>query len=330
MAAPRFYSWDDVGSPGRNLSGNTQNRFKQILKACLVDGYGDKKGAGWSIGHEHTNGFSLVSGRGDFVINFVSDLTAQGSYPAMSSYCIHIYCANSITSSDSAIIDGANLCSGDFRRSLTDPMTRHNVGSAREVLKDELSSLHWTVLADENTVIISASTASSKTAPVDFSFSIYFGEVVTTTGIANSLCLSGGITAYNRASYTHTYSAGYSSPKSPVSGLNESVKIDAFPYAREEYEFDPKGEYPAFNCLELLSPKLLSGSLFFGRLKGVVYDGQLHGLSGVGSWLKNLGFSGVDFNDRNKLVALAGNQYCFVRHTCGAGSYLTDNPEFWG
>ena len=45
----QFYSWQDKDAP--QLSNN-DGVIKTILKACLVTGYGDKKGAGWQMPFE--------------------------------------------------------------------------------------------------------------------------------------------------------------------------------------------------------------------------------------------------------------------------------------
>lgn len=45
-----IYRWDDPGAP--QLTDKTQAEWFALLKACLVDGYGDKQGAGWSVAYE--------------------------------------------------------------------------------------------------------------------------------------------------------------------------------------------------------------------------------------------------------------------------------------
>ncbi|BCL59975.1 hypothetical protein DGMP_06680 [Desulfomarina profundi] len=46
MGAPKIYRWDDTDAPiGNGARGSLIN----ILKACLVDGYGSKQAAGWTM-----------------------------------------------------------------------------------------------------------------------------------------------------------------------------------------------------------------------------------------------------------------------------------------
>ncbi len=65
----RMYSSLDAGAPTLpNLSSQRLiDNLKIVLKACLVDGYGSQAAAGWTVGHEHADGFSL--GNGDGFIN---------------------------------------------------------------------------------------------------------------------------------------------------------------------------------------------------------------------------------------------------------------------
>lgn len=46
MGAPKIYRWDDTDAPiGNGARGSLIN----VLKACLVDGYGSKQAAGWTM-----------------------------------------------------------------------------------------------------------------------------------------------------------------------------------------------------------------------------------------------------------------------------------------
>ncbi|BBP81173.1 hypothetical protein PHLH8_08150 [Pseudomonas sp. Pc102] len=46
----RIYRSTDTGAPTRGaLTGLPVNMLRQILRACLVDGYGTQPSAGWSL-----------------------------------------------------------------------------------------------------------------------------------------------------------------------------------------------------------------------------------------------------------------------------------------
>ena len=329
MSTPRFYSWDDDGSPARALSGNHQNRLKQILVPCLVTGYGSKQGAGWTIGHEHANGFSLINADGN-VVNFVSDLPAQAPYPATDSRSIHIYAAESLTDTSNAIIDGANLCSGTYRKGVPELANypRHMLGYGRDPLQSQLSTLQWTLIADDKTFILNCSTLAS-TTNANYSFTIYAGAAVLDNEVTgNFIVLAGDIFSYNGANENYAFSRGYSSPINLSTGLAENAVVGSEPYANS-FSSNPTGQSTKpLARLNLQQPRLFFGSDFVGRLRGVVYDDVLRSLYGWEEHLKVLGFSGTVFTNRGKLVLIDGYNYAFARSFSG-NSILTDNPAFW-
>lgn len=331
MSTPQFYSWDDDGSPARALSGNLQNRLKQILVPCLVTGYGSKQGAGWTLGHEHPNGFSLINADGN-VVNFVSDLPAQAPYPAINNRSIHIYAAESLTDTSNAIIDGANLCSGTYRKGVPELANypRHMLGYAREALDFQLSTLQWTLIADDKTFILNCSSSSSSISNIsNFSFTLFTGKSLLDTEVTgNFVVLGGDVANYNANSSMHAFSRGYSSPINLSTGLAERVEAGTQPYA-STYNITPTLQTAKpLSRLNLQQPRLFYGNDFVGRLRGVVYDDVLRSLYGWEEHLKVLGFSGTDYTDRGKLVSIDGYNYAFARSYSG-NSILTDNPAFW-
>lgn len=52
------YRWDDAGAP--QLTNSKPSEIIAILKKCLVDGYGTKAGAGWSVAFEDVPTFKIV------------------------------------------------------------------------------------------------------------------------------------------------------------------------------------------------------------------------------------------------------------------------------
>ncbi len=329
MSTPRFYSWDDDGSPGRALSGNLQNKLKQILVPCLVTGYGSKPGAGWTIGHEHANGFSLINADGN-VVNFVSNLPAQAPYPAISGESIHIYAAESLTDTNNAIIDGANLCSGTYRKGIPELANypRHVLGYARYPLEWQLSTLQWTLVADDKTFILNCS-ISNINPSTNYSFTLYTGKSLLDTEVTgNFLVLGGDIANYNGSPQSSAFCRGYSSPINLSTGLAERVEVGSQPYASTSTINPSLQATKPLSRLNLQQPRLIYGNDFVGRLRGVVYDDVLRSLYGWEEHLKVLGFSGTDFTDRGKLVSIDGYNYAFARSASG-NSILTDNPAFW-
>lgn len=46
MGAPKIYRWDDTDAP---IGNGARGSLISVLKACLVDGYGSKQAAGWTM-----------------------------------------------------------------------------------------------------------------------------------------------------------------------------------------------------------------------------------------------------------------------------------------
>lgn len=331
MSTPRFYSWDDDGSPGRNLSGNNQNRLKQILVPCLVTGYGDKPGAGWTLEHEHANGFTLSNGHN--YINFVSNLPAMTPYPAMNSYVVHIYAAESLTDTSGAIIDGANLCSGTFRKGIPEDsrFPRHLLGYVSRPLDSQVTTLQWTLVADDKTFTLNCSSSSSIDSAgsgPNYAFTFYAGEANLDAHVTgNFVALGGDIGSYNSSPNIYALGKGYTAPIDLFSSLAQTVNVGSEPYSSTYALGSDAQPGKSLARLNLQQPRLFFADNFLGRLRGVVYDDVLRNY-GWQEHLKVLGFSGSDFTDRGKLVEIDGYNYAFARSASG-NSILTDNPAFW-
>ena len=56
--APTIYRYDDVGAP---VITDGRDRLYQILKACLIDGYGSKAAAGWSVVYDDWSGSGVFT-----------------------------------------------------------------------------------------------------------------------------------------------------------------------------------------------------------------------------------------------------------------------------
>lgn len=327
MSTPRFYSWDDDGSPGRALTGNLQNRLKQILVACLVNGYGSKPGAGWTLEHEHENGFTLSNG--DAYVNFVSNLAAQSPKPAMHENAIHMYVAESLTDTSKAIIDGVNLCSGSYRRE-NSLNNRHALGRAGNLLVAHLDYMQWTLVADDKTFTINFSAGwSARNADTkDYSFTLYVGRVGLSNEVSGNFVVAGGATAaYDATPFMYGF-LGFTATRDLYTGLPQSALHSIEPYGAT-YDLNPDLDIdtpPQF--LNFQQPRLTSGQRFVGRLRGVVYDDIIRSLYGWKTALRSLGFTGTDFADRGKPVKIGDYQYAYARSHSGS-CFLTDNPVFW-
>lgn len=142
-----IYTHFDAGAP--TLSGNTAfSKVRDILKACLVDGYGDKPAAGWTMPHNLSDGFSLSNGDG------VASFTMRATNPDQ----LDIYAMESITDASTKIPSGVNRRSGvwsDLENAASS--ARHYLNFGSHVSQGSLNFTpygnRWTVVADEKTCI---------------------------------------------------------------------------------------------------------------------------------------------------------------------------------
>ena len=328
MTAPRFYSWDDDGSPGRALTGNLQNRLKQILVACLVNGYGSKPGAGWTLEHEHANGFTLSNG--DAYVNFVSNLPANAPYPAMSPWAIHLYAAESIQAGhDGPVIRGLNVCSGPYRDGFSEVAgyPRHGF-EAINPLSNQMSSMQWTLIADEKTFSISVSSNNAATLATA-QFTLYIGSIKSQLGLISDFIMLGGSNAvYSSGGECRTLCGGFTSLRDLSTGALGYTAISTRPFAMKP------NEYPALSFsgpvpseIRLRSPVIFSGDGYVGDLRGVVYD-DIISSDGWPTYLRSLGFSGGSFADRGKVLTVGDFKYAYIIGY-GGGFVMTNDPAFW-
>lgn len=95
----RVYSSLDTGAPvlaGARLLDN----LRTVLLAALVNGYGGKPGAGWTVAHNVADGFSLSNGEG--VISIVHS----------NSQAVAVYIMEAVTDPSTALPGGINRRSG--------------------------------------------------------------------------------------------------------------------------------------------------------------------------------------------------------------------------
>lgn len=317
MSTLRTYSWDDAGSPGRNLTGNYQNKIKQILKACLIDGYGDKLAAGWEMVHEHPNGFSMTNGDG--YINLVSGLAG------MSDRSIHIYQVLSVTGTTGAILEGEGLCSGDYHQDRSETGSRHMISLASVLSRPALT--RWLVVADHKTCILAIYRSS-----VSYEWeTLYFGNTkpLTIDGSSEFVVLGG--LKYSSASYdpSHFFKDGTIATDPGTGLVNLTGKMPTTIYSKSS-----SGSSPELHSIDTqalsefsLSPDFaVFNNKIFGYLRGVAVSIPLrHALKGQ-SYLA-LGLPNTD-DSILKVSEIDGYKFmCF--QPLVSGVFLTDDVRFW-
>lgn len=175
----RVYSSLDTGAT--TLSGDLYDRLRAILRACLVDGYGSKPAAGWTVGHDVSGGFSLSNGDG--VINLVRTAAAN----------VAVYIMEAITDASAALAGGVNRRSAGWYdgSSATERFYLFNNGGLTGT-----NNPHWVLIADDKTCMLCAGGAISTADQTNSTYStaIYFGNYVNVLGLtgAASFCCLGG------------------------------------------------------------------------------------------------------------------------------------------
>lgn len=334
MTSPIMYTSHDADAiQGSQLTGNIQNMLKQILVPALVTGFGGKPGAGWSLVHEHDNGFTIGNARGDFYVNFVSNMPAQAPLPVMHGSMIHIYTATSFTGADGPYMQGANLCSGLFREGQPAPANhaRHSLPSRHLENASQRQTLRWSIVAAGNTFCYSSSSYYSSSSS-SYSSSLFAGDGnLYNPSIISPFCIGGNDIAFNSSSYSYGLGRGYSTPLHPETGLAAvGTELQAYP----DYRLSIRAggvAHTGFSRLQLVCPQLhMPGTdRVQGTLKGFVSDPFLSEYASWEGYLTALGLPAVFENRNMPVIAPDGFKYCYVRHSSCGGSYMTDNPAFW-
>lgn len=166
----RHYSSLDVSAPV--LSGGLYERIRTVLLACLVNGYGAKEPAGWTLTHDVSGGFSLSNGDGiiNWVMNSVSDF-------------VGIFIMEAITNPTTALAGGLNRRSAGWAE---DSSTERAYFWQNNGFNGS-SNPYWSVVADEKTVtlLVGGGTSASPGA-AGTGFAHYFGAYINSLGLTGA------------------------------------------------------------------------------------------------------------------------------------------------
>jgi hypothetical protein len=174
---PTVYRWDDPGAPDLNAIMPTsadKNKLliHTILKACLVDGYGTKSAAGWTMPLEE-----IVSDSCRFVLtnaaNTGSLLYEGGSFSggATNMSANTLWACSSVSNMDSPVNAWSFGCKYSNRGAATGTVF-HKTGVYFAQNCD-----NWVVVANENSVVLAIGTSA-----VDFNLGSAAGPGVSTSG----------------------------------------------------------------------------------------------------------------------------------------------------
>ncbi len=161
---PTVYRSDDAGAPDLDAimpTTDDKNKllFHTILKACLVDGYGSKAAAGWTMPHDEITAdgcrFVLTNAANSGSLLFEGGYFSGGATDLRNST---LWACSSVPSMDTPVNAWSFLTKYEDRNSASGDVF-HNTGLYLGYLADT-----WVVIANENTAIVIVGQAA-----IDFS-----------------------------------------------------------------------------------------------------------------------------------------------------------------
>lgn len=306
-----FYHWQDSGVP--TLSGDYFTGFRDLLIACLVNGYGAKAGAGWTLLHSVAGGFSLENSRG-YVVNFVA--SNPGTYYGG----VFIYLAEGVTDTSGPMVVADVLRSG-----------KGSPGSSKQAINTALSfsstqgfsNLTWTLVADDRTFAFYA-----KGFHYGYNTSLPWPLLYVGDDSEGNFLSIGGLNVTTLTSLAGQFGDGGSTYlRDPLSGLLITTEpalilLGVTPAARVAHTV-LDGE------LSLIPLYLKTGTTIFSRLRGMVFDPGKQGFAEE-TMFSLLGLT-PSVSDRGKPVTLSGTTVALVEGSQSQTNYMlfTDDPEYW-
>lgn len=333
----RYYSSLDTGAPALpSVSGQRLiDNLKLVLLACLVNGYGSKAGAGWTIGHEHADGFSLFNGDG--YINFVHKSTAS----------VVIYLMESITDGSTAFAGGDNRRSGQW---FDGQATTQRQYLYLNNFSGTVANKQWCVVADDKTAIINCCCGGSITAvdgTNETGAALYFGAYLPPLG-GHGFCSLGGHQGDGNYAYLYSRNSGVAcgtSLRNPFDGTVAQGVTPIYATAVLRETDNVSGISKPRVTLAALRPVRaallgrgagVSGSTLAnsdancGLLRGVVSDPALTDVY-LSKVLPLLGVSAPTYQDRIRPITLPnGKQWVPIYpHIGDLGAFVSLDPADW-
>lgn len=177
----RYYSSLDDGAP--LLPAVSSQRFidnlRIVLINCLVTGYASKPGAGWTLAHDHPDGFTLSNGEG--YINFVS----------VNSSTVAIYLLEALTDTSKAEVQGYNRRSGLWSEGSARPERHLHYGRD---FYGVTANKGWCLIADGKTVTLQwLGSSTALDGALGVGGLLHFGRYWPATGGEGFCALGGGL-----------------------------------------------------------------------------------------------------------------------------------------
>lgn len=328
----RMYSSLDTGAPDLSAANTPRllDTLRIILRACLVDGYGAKEAAGWAMGHQVENGFSLSNGEG--VINFVHVNTVN----------VEIYLMESINDPSTPLAGGVNRRSGFwFDGETTTSRQVFYCSAAGSVIKS------WSLVADDKTVtmMVQGGAIQVDNANSAYAQALHFGRYFPVLG-GVGFCVLPGNAQYSTGNFWRSTSQPGTCLRNPFTNLITQGAAPGYILG------NPPGivrtasmQVPTFmpRVLQFYRAGLLAGgiglagaafspanSIYAGALRGLLVD-PFVGIASLSQILGACGVASPVANDRLKAVTVGGKAYWPLSpHTSDLCGFVSLEAEDWG
>lgn len=316
----RVYHRDQAGAPSLTAgttSGLGFAAFKEVLKACLIYGYGSQPAAGWELVFESTDRLALRNGTHTGYVGFYHSADR-----------IWLSVSETFTGFASSLISGDGVKSGTAASNATSHRLypRYLVYGA--------NAYAWSVIADAKTFVLNWQNGGSFTSAIELitadsgtqSLALYVGE----DSAGNFIAVGGENTTNSSSNVGYFDYQGFTPLRDPSTGL--LVGSGALVVATPGLENAPpvNSKVSALAQAPLSRALWVAGGVQGGYLRGVVLCPVIARLYPSHA-AQSLGFSGA-LTSRNANTSLAlGDAYSYF---VSPGYYsstrlITDNPEFW-
>lgn len=335
--AVTLYRSTDTGAPVLpNVSSQRAiDNLKLILKACLVDGYGSKPAAGWSISHEVADGITFFNGQG------------HCNFSHFNNTAVIVHLMESITDPSTPVPGGSNRRSGIWYDGQST--------TARQYITTQLfgttANKHWFIVADDKTVIMYIGTHNQVDLAGASSNSVvlYIGEFYPVMGGTGFVCLGGNMsTGMNLPTYLFAISTfGGTALRHPLTGLTDQGVQPGY------RAWGPSGPHTNGNTYSNptamnLNPQVLqlvragvgavgvgfgttnSGQpAFVGHLRGLMVDSPT-GYTSCSEFLKMLGVTTPVAADRMQTYTVGTKEIIpLYISVADSGSVISLDPTDW-
>lgn len=343
----RFYTKADAGAPALYYAANNAvdvrifGNFKEILKACLVTGYGSgagaKPAAGWTLIQEQDRSLTLRNASGRYV-TITSLAVFVGTSASVNDRSFRIYLHNTFTGMAGGVPQGEGVVTG------TSPNGALPHTASFYYLGYYTQSSHWTVLADQYSFYLCGfgSTSSNISASTITNANMDSGRDPNTLYVGDdtqgNFIAVGGVlwvgasgtvpsTAFDHSAITtlrnpHTgllIDTGGAPTYTQVVGLYQrSTRQDQTPYPRDQFSLNP---------IEWVCGNKVAGALRGGFIDLVSTD--VRSFAAIQAWFG--GPSTVTCVEYLTPVQLAdGYSYMLApSYISGKLAIITDNPALW-